>query len=244
MIEAEYEWPFQSHASMGPACAVVDVKQGRQATVWTGTQKPHFARDGVAQSPRAAARKGARDLGDGPGFLRPQRCGRYRHRRGVLSRAIGRPVRVQDMRDKGRLGSRRDRRVHRAPRGARCLGQGDRLRVRIARLLAGQRRHQRIAIRATASPGMRAAYAAEILRLDSACPPKSYGFDNKRLAWETDPAAARALLAVAHVAFARPGRAADPLRQQVSSSTSWRLRSTRIPSRSACATSRRRATSR
>ena len=24
IVEAEYEWPFQSHASMGPACAVVD----------------------------------------------------------------------------------------------------------------------------------------------------------------------------------------------------------------------------
>jgi Molybdopterin-binding domain of aldehyde dehydrogenase len=32
MIEAEYQWPFQSHASMGPACAIVEVKDG-QATV-------------------------------------------------------------------------------------------------------------------------------------------------------------------------------------------------------------------
>jgi hypothetical protein len=24
VVEAEYEWPFQSHASMGPACAVFD----------------------------------------------------------------------------------------------------------------------------------------------------------------------------------------------------------------------------
>jgi CO/xanthine dehydrogenase Mo-binding subunit len=48
VIEAEYEWPFQSHASMGPACAVVEIK-GDQATVWTGSQKPHFTRDGVAK---------------------------------------------------------------------------------------------------------------------------------------------------------------------------------------------------
>src|SRR6516164_1867675 len=26
VVEAEYEWPFQSHASMGPACAVVDAR--------------------------------------------------------------------------------------------------------------------------------------------------------------------------------------------------------------------------
>ena len=29
VIEAEYEWPFQSHACMGPACAVVEIKDGR-----------------------------------------------------------------------------------------------------------------------------------------------------------------------------------------------------------------------
>jgi len=28
VVEAEYEWPFQSHASMGPACAVADVRRG------------------------------------------------------------------------------------------------------------------------------------------------------------------------------------------------------------------------
>src|SRR6267378_3009243 len=39
VIEAEYEWPFQSHASMGPACAVADVRADG-ATVWTGSQKP------------------------------------------------------------------------------------------------------------------------------------------------------------------------------------------------------------
>src|SRR5438874_862742 len=47
VIEAEYEWPFQSHASMGPACAVVEIKND-QVTLWTGSQKPHFTRDGVA----------------------------------------------------------------------------------------------------------------------------------------------------------------------------------------------------
>ncbi|MBV8285317.1 MAG: molybdopterin-dependent oxidoreductase, partial [Hyphomicrobiales bacterium] len=43
VIEAEYEWPFQSHACMGPACAVVEIKDG-DVTCWTGSQKPHFVR--------------------------------------------------------------------------------------------------------------------------------------------------------------------------------------------------------
>jgi nicotinate dehydrogenase subunit B len=33
---------------MGPACAVVDARADG-ATLWTGSQKPHFAHDGVAR---------------------------------------------------------------------------------------------------------------------------------------------------------------------------------------------------
>jgi nicotinate dehydrogenase subunit B len=44
-----YEWPFQSHAGMGPACTVVDARADG-ATLWTGSQKPHFAREGVARA--------------------------------------------------------------------------------------------------------------------------------------------------------------------------------------------------
>ncbi|MDB5596427.1 MAG: nicB 1 [Hyphomicrobiales bacterium] len=48
MAEASYVWPFQSYASMGPGCAVLDYQPNRITTLWTGTQKPHYARDGVA----------------------------------------------------------------------------------------------------------------------------------------------------------------------------------------------------
>jgi len=47
VIEAEYEWPFQSHASMGPACALVEIKDGK-VTCWSGTQKSHFVQQGLA----------------------------------------------------------------------------------------------------------------------------------------------------------------------------------------------------
>src|SRR5262245_12531521 len=49
VVEAEYEWPFQSHACMGPACALVEVKDGN-VTCWTGSQKPHFVQNGIALS--------------------------------------------------------------------------------------------------------------------------------------------------------------------------------------------------
>ena len=46
---SESRWPFQSDAGMGPACAVVDARADG-ATLWAGSQKPHFARDGVARA--------------------------------------------------------------------------------------------------------------------------------------------------------------------------------------------------
>ena len=39
---------FPVACQQGPACAIVDARAGG-ATLWTGSQKPHFARDGVAQ---------------------------------------------------------------------------------------------------------------------------------------------------------------------------------------------------
>src|SRR5882672_7589077 len=38
VIESTYEWPFQSHAGMAPACGLADVRNG-EATIWSGTQK-------------------------------------------------------------------------------------------------------------------------------------------------------------------------------------------------------------
>ena len=99
-VEADYEWPFQSHASMGPACAVVDARADT-ATVWTGTQKPHFAAIGVARilglKPaqvraiwvRGAGSYGRNDAGDASMDA------------AVMSQALGAPVRVQYMRAEG-----------------------------------------------------------------------------------------------------------------------------------------------
>ena len=47
-IEAEYQYPFQSHACMGPACAVAHI-EGDQVTVWMGGQKPYPLRKAVAE---------------------------------------------------------------------------------------------------------------------------------------------------------------------------------------------------
>jgi CO/xanthine dehydrogenase Mo-binding subunit len=39
-VSARYRWPFQMHASIGPSCAVADVKRDG-ATIWSSTQGAH-----------------------------------------------------------------------------------------------------------------------------------------------------------------------------------------------------------
>ena len=97
VLEATYTWPFQSAASMGAGCAVADVK-GDTATVWSGTQKPHALNKGLGDLlgiPAANVR-----------VIYVSDAGSY-GRNGyddtaadaaLISRAIGKPVRVQWMR--------------------------------------------------------------------------------------------------------------------------------------------------
>jgi CO/xanthine dehydrogenase Mo-binding subunit len=47
IAQATYHWPFQAHASIGPSCAVADVKKDR-VTVWSGAQHPHGLRSDLA----------------------------------------------------------------------------------------------------------------------------------------------------------------------------------------------------
>jgi nicotinate dehydrogenase subunit B len=100
IVSAEYEWPFQSHASMGPACAVVSVKDG-VATVWTGSQKPHYTRDGVAGILNLPAEKVRAIWVRGPGSYGRNDAGDAAIDAAILAQEVGRPVRVQGMRQEG-----------------------------------------------------------------------------------------------------------------------------------------------
>src|SRR5438876_1148700 len=100
VVEAEYEWPFQSHASMGPACAVADVRADR-ATLWTGTQKPHFARDGIAKLVGLPPENVHAIWVPGPGSYGRNDAGDAAHDAALLSKLTGKPVRVQYMRNDG-----------------------------------------------------------------------------------------------------------------------------------------------
>lgn len=100
VVQAEYEWPLQSHASMGPACAVADVKAG-EARLWTGSQKPHFARDGAAKIAGIPIDRMRGTWVMGPGCYGRNDAGDAAHDAALLSRLTGRPVRVQYMRHEG-----------------------------------------------------------------------------------------------------------------------------------------------
>ena len=99
-IEAAYEWPFQSHASMVGACAVADVRADG-ATVYTGTQKPHFAQAGVAKLLGIPVERVHAIWTRGPGSYGRNDAGDATMDATFLSRATGRPVRVQYMRATG-----------------------------------------------------------------------------------------------------------------------------------------------
>jgi CO/xanthine dehydrogenase Mo-binding subunit len=100
VVAAEYEWPFQSHASMGPACALVDIKDGH-VTCWSGTQKSHFVRAGVANILGMPEQNVHVLWTTGPGSYGRNDADDCAADAAYLAKAVGRPVRLQYMRDQG-----------------------------------------------------------------------------------------------------------------------------------------------
>jgi CO/xanthine dehydrogenase Mo-binding subunit len=100
VIEAEYEWPFQSHASMGPACSLVEIKDG-YVTCWSGTQKSHFVQNGLADILQVPVEKVHVIFKPGPGSYGRNDADDCAMDAAVLAKAIGRPVRLQYMRNQG-----------------------------------------------------------------------------------------------------------------------------------------------
>jgi nicotinate dehydrogenase subunit B len=89
-----YVWPYQMHGSIGPSCAVADYRDGH-IKIWSGTQNPHILRADLAlllQRPETDIE-----------LIRMEAAGCYGRNCAddvsadavLLSRAVGRPVRVQ-----------------------------------------------------------------------------------------------------------------------------------------------------
>src|SRR5437867_9310870 len=84
----------------GPACAVADVRAD-QATLWTGSQKPHYGRNGVAKLVGLPPEKVRAVWVPGPGSYGRNDAGDAALDAALLSKLTGRPVRVQYMRHEG-----------------------------------------------------------------------------------------------------------------------------------------------
>ena len=92
--EATYRWPFQLHGMLGPSCAVADVR-GDSVTVWSGTQGPFRTRKSLSDLlhiPEKNIRVIFREESGCYGRLSPDDAP---HDAVLLSRAVGKPVRVQ-----------------------------------------------------------------------------------------------------------------------------------------------------
>jgi nicotinate dehydrogenase subunit B len=93
-LTAEYFWPIQSHASMGPSCAVADVRGGK-ATIWSASQATHKFRHTIARAldlPTDAVRV---IYVDGSGCYGMNGHDDAAADAALVSRAIEAPVRVQ-----------------------------------------------------------------------------------------------------------------------------------------------------
>jgi len=183
IVEAQYEWPFQSHASMGPGCAVAEAGADH-CTVWTGSQKPHYVRDGVAKLLGMAPEKVRAIWVPGPGSYGRNDAGDAALDAAFLSKATGKPVRVQGMRSDGTAWD---------PKGPACVHRARAAIDATGKVLAYEFvskgfSRQHIATNesdpADSLVGQATGIPAKGTQIFGV-PAESYGFENKLLAWET-----------------------------------------------------------
>jgi len=183
VVQAEYEWPFQSHASMGPACAVAELKDG-SCTVWTGSQKPHFVRDGVARLLGMPEDKVRAIWLAGPGSYGRNDAGDAAMDAAFLAKATGKPVRVQGTRMDGTAWDPKGPAcVHRARAALDASGK-----VVAYEFISKGFSRQHIATNesqlADSLIGQSMGVAPKPHQIFGT-PSESYGFENKLLGWET-----------------------------------------------------------
>ena len=97
-LKATYFWPMQSHASLGPSCAVADVAADK-ATIWTASQATHRFAGVFAKMLGLPAANVRLIYMDGSGCYGMNGHDDAAADAALLSRAVGRPVRVQWMRE-------------------------------------------------------------------------------------------------------------------------------------------------
>lgn len=185
VIEAEYEWPFQSHASMGPACALVEIKDGN-VTCWSGTQKSHFVQQGLAATLQMPVDKVRVIHKTGPGSYGRNDADDCAMDAAVLAKAVGKPVRLQYMREQGTgWDPKGPASTHKARAALDASGK-------VTAYEFSSKGFSRVDVNTNGSkPLDTLAGQAQGIALKSGdgfgVPAESYAFDNKRTSWETIP---------------------------------------------------------
>ena len=102
LLQREYVWPYQMHASIGPSCAVAWWLQGTDAQspsvqlrVWAGTQNPHVLRADLALLCGVAAPEVEVVRMEAAGCYGRNGADDVAADAALLSKAVGAPVRVQ-----------------------------------------------------------------------------------------------------------------------------------------------------
>jgi nicotinate dehydrogenase subunit B len=185
LVEAEYEWPFQSHACMGPACATVEIKDGN-VTCWTGSQKPHFVQKGIALTLDISPDKVRSIWVVGPGSYGRSDADDAAMDAAVLAKAVGKPVRVQYTREQATgWDPKGPASIHRARAAIDSSGN-------VIAYEFTSKGFSRIDVNTNGgAPWDTLAGQLRDVALKSGdgfgVPAESYEFANKRLAWETIP---------------------------------------------------------
>lgn len=96
-LEAAYHWPFQNHGMMLPSCAIAEVR-GDKATIWTGAQGPFTTRDRIAAMMKVARKNVDVRYVEASGCYGRLTADDAAEDAVLMSRAVGKPVRVQWMR--------------------------------------------------------------------------------------------------------------------------------------------------
>jgi CO/xanthine dehydrogenase Mo-binding subunit len=185
VVEAEYEWPFQSHACMGPACALVEIKDG-QVTCWSGTQKSHYLREGLAALLGVSVDNVRVIWLVGPGSYGRNDADDAAADAALLARTTGRPVRVQYTREQGTAWDPKGpASIHKVRAAIDASGQVtgyefvSKAFSRTDYDTTGRNPHGLLAGQDRGVP----LRSGDNFRV----PEESYAFVNKRMAWETVP---------------------------------------------------------
>lgn len=96
--DADYVWPYHLHASIGPSCAVADVT-AEKAEVWSGTQNPHDLRKDLAKLLDRVPEQVHINRMEASGCYGRNCADDVSADALLLSQAVGKPVRVQLMRE-------------------------------------------------------------------------------------------------------------------------------------------------